>query len=140
MRLITKDGRVSNRFGIVCILAAAVMWGHIGLFVRYFEKLGVGSISLVFVRALITVIVMGIFLFIKDRKLLYVNLRHLPVFLGTGIVSFAFFNICYMFSIVENSLSVAAVLLYTSPIWVVTLSAIFLRTGSPFKKGSRSSR
>ena len=53
------------------------------------------------------------------------------------ICSFLFFNICYMSSIGENSLSVACILMYTSPFWVTALSApLFKEKLTPRKFGA----
>jgi drug/metabolite transporter (DMT)-like permease len=59
----------------------------------------------------------------KGPSLLKIRFRDIWLFLGTGICSFLFFNICYMTAINEASLSVAGILLYTSPFWVLLLSA-----------------
>jgi len=45
-----------------------------------------------------------------------------------GIVSFAFFNICYLKSMeLNNSLGTACILMYTAPIFIMLLSAILFK-------------
>lgn len=110
------------RLGEAAVLLAAFMWGCIGLFTRNMQEKGFTSVQIVAVRAFVTVILMLIIILITDRRLLKVDLRDMWMFFGTGILSFLFFNICYMSSIGENSLSVACILMYTSPIWVSALS------------------
>lgn len=51
-----------------------------------------------------------------------------------GIASYLFFNYCYMTSIGINSLSVAALLMYTSPIWVTAAGAIFFKEKLTLRK------
>jgi drug/metabolite transporter (DMT)-like permease len=49
------------------------------------------------------------------------------MFFGTGILSFFLLNYCYLSAIERTSMSVAAVLLYTAPAFVVLLSALLFR-------------
>lgn len=48
-------------------------------------------------------------------------------FIGTGLVSIVFFSYCYFRNVEESSAAVAAILMYTSPIFVTLLSAIFFK-------------
>lgn len=107
----------------ILVAAAAVLWGTMGIWVRGLNAYGLGSMDIVALRAIGTTISMGIVLFIYDRKLLYIRGKDIWCFLGTGIASILFFNYCYFKSIELTSLSTAAVLLYTSPVFVVLLSA-----------------
>lgn len=116
-----------SRLGEVAVLLAASLWGCIGIFTRNMLTLGFTSVQIVAVRAFITVIIMFLTILLTDRSLLKVRIRDLWMFFGTGICSFLFFNICYMSSIGENSLSVACILMYTSPIWVAALSIPLFR-------------
>lgn len=109
------------------IAASAVMWGCIGLFVRRLSSLGLGSMQLVAVRSVITFAAMLIYMLIFDRRGLYVRFRDLWCFAGTGICSVVFFNFCYFKAINLSSLSAAAVLLYTSPVFVMILSALLFK-------------
>lgn len=113
---------IKNRLGEVAVLLAAVLWGTIGIFTRTMSENGFSAVQTVAVRAFITVIIIGFIIAIKDPKLFKIKLRDLWMFFGTGICSFLFFNICYMSSIGENSLSIACILMYTSPIWVTSLA------------------
>ena len=113
---------IKNRLGESAVLLSAMLWGCIGIFTRTMNGNGFSAVQIVAVRAFITVIIIGLVVLIKDPRLLKIKLCDLWMFLGTGICSFLFFNICYMSSIGENSLSVACILMYTSPIWVTALA------------------
>lgn len=104
------------------VLLAGTLWGTMGLFVRKFNEVGLGSLEISQVRASFTVAIMLVMLGIFNRKLLKVHFRDLWVFFGTGICSVMFFNYCYFKTISLTSLSVAAVLLYTAPAIVMVLS------------------
>ena len=67
------------------------------------------------------------FLFFTDRTALFIVPRDWYYFFGTGVCSLLFFNWCYFSAITRSSMSVAAVLLYTSPVFVTLMSALFFR-------------
>lgn len=109
------------------ILASAFLWGTMGLFVKILSGIGFSLIQIVFVRTFPTALIMFLYLFITDRKLLQIRVRDLWMFFGTGIVSFTFFNLCYFSSVQLSSISVAVVLLYTAPVFVTLMSLLFFR-------------
>lgn len=113
---------LKSRLGDASVLLAAAMWGCIGLFTRTMQAAGFTTVQTVAVRAIITFLLTAVIILIVNPKLFKINPRDLWMFFGTGILSFLFFNVCYMSSISENSLSVACILLYTAPIWVASLS------------------
>ena len=105
------------------ILLAGILWGCMGLFVRPLNNRGLSSWDIVFLRAVLTTVFMAVILFVKDRKLFRIRLKDLWCFLGTGLLSIVFFNLCYFTEITITSLSVAAILLYTAPAFVMVISA-----------------
>ena len=118
---------ISPALGTLFILLAGCSWGSIGIFIRTFNKLELGSMEIVALRSVFTAVFMALFLLVYDRKLLVIRLKDIWCFAGTGIVSMAFFNICYFRLITVSSLSVAAVMLYTAPVFVMALSAVLFR-------------
>ena len=105
------------------ILLAGILWGCMGLFVRPLNDKGLSSWDIVFLRAVLTTVFMAALLLIRDRKLFAIRLRDIWCFLGTGLLSIVFFNFCYFKEITITSLSVAAILLYTAPAFVMVISA-----------------
>lgn len=111
-----------------CILIAGALWGFTGVFVRYLSEVGLSSFQMLICRASTTVILLLVFEAITDRKKLIVKLRHLPLFAAMGLCSVTAFNYCYFNAILKlESMAAAAVLLYTSPIFVMLLSAVFFK-------------
>lgn len=111
----------------VLILMGALFWGIIGIFVRTLTPLGFSAIELVTLRSYITSIGLIVILMLTDPKKLKIRLSHLWYFVGTGLLSFVFFNTCYFKAMEYASLSVAAILLYTAPFFVMGMSAVFFR-------------
>ena len=105
------------------IMLAGILWGCMGLFVRPLNEKGLNSWDIVFLRTVLTTVFMALILVIKDRKLFKIKLKDVWCFLGTGLLSIVFFNLCYFKEITITSLSVAAILLYTAPAFVMIISA-----------------
>lgn len=115
-------------FNIFLVALSGILWGCIGLFTTPLKELGIDSISIIAVRSLLTAIMLGIILLIFDKKLFKIRLHDLWQFIGMGIVSFAFFNICYLKSMeLNNSFGTACILMYTAPIFIMLLSAILFK-------------
>lgn len=121
--------------GRLLILFAGILWGCMGLFVRPLNEWGLSSWDIVFLRALLTSIFMFILIFIKDKNLFKIKLRDSWCFAGTGLLSIVFFNLCYFTEITITSLSVAAILLYTAPAFVMVISAFCFKERLTLRKG-----
>ncbi len=109
---------------MILILTAGILWGCMGLFVRPFNEMGLTTWDIVFLRAILTTVFMAVVLLIKDKRLFKIRLKDIWCFFGTGILSIVFFNMCYFKEITVTTLSVAAILLYTAPAFVMIISAI----------------
>lgn len=104
------------------VLAAGICWGVSGLFNRNLSVLGFTSTGIVIVRNLGAAALLALALLLTDRGAFRIQRKHLPYFLGTGIVSLLIFTLCYFRSQQINSLALAAILMYTAPAFVVLLS------------------
>ena len=111
----------------LCVLLAGTLWGSMGLFVRKLNAVGLYALDIVQLRIAISLVLVGLYLLIFARDKLRVRLRDLCCFAGTGIVSLLLFSWCYFSGMQEVSLSVMAVLLYTSPAFIVLLSVLLFR-------------
>lgn len=105
------------------IVISAVLWGSMGLFTRTLTALGYSTFQLVFCRAALTSLSLIVFFLITDREKLKIKLKDFWIFLLTSLVSVILFNFCYMNAINSGSISIAATLLYTAPIFVMIISA-----------------
>lgn len=101
---------------------------------RGISAYGVNSLQITFFRSAVTAVLLFLFLFLFDRRKLRVQWKDLWCFIGSGICSIVFFNFCYFQAIQMTSLSVAAILLYTAPIFVTILSAVLFHEKITRKK------
>ncbi len=118
---------MKNKLPSLFILSAAFLWGLTGIFVRNLNTAGLDNMQLLFFRSFVTCITLFVYLFITDRSKLKIVLKDIWIFIGTGVLSFTLFGICYFYTIANASMSLAAMLLYTSPFFVMIMSAIFFR-------------
>lgn len=106
---------------------SGIMWGSAGIFVRILTEYGMDSITIVESRVVPAVVILLGGLFIADKNLLKVKLRDIWIFLCTGVLSMLGLNLCYNEAIKELTLSLAAVLLCLSPVFVLGLAAVIFK-------------
>ena len=111
--------------GTLFIFAAAVMWGIAGLFVRKLSEYGVSPAGTVFYRCFFTALIIGAAMLTVNKNGFKIHIKDLYLFSGNGVFSIVMFNFCYYQTMRLSTLSVAAVLLYTAPIFVMIMS-VFL--------------
>ena len=118
-----KDNK--SIIGPALIIVAAVFWGTMGIFVRALGEYGLSSFQIVCLRVSFAAVIFALCLLVKDRSGFKISLKDIPLFLGLGFGSILFFTVCYFTAIRMMSLSTAAILLYTSPIWIMLMSMLF---------------
>lgn len=123
-----------NVIGPALIIIAGCFWGSMGIFVRKLEAYGFNPIQIVSIRVTLAALIFSLILFIKDRSGFKISLRDIPLFLGLGVGSILFFTVCYFTAITMMSLSTAAILLYTSPVWIMLMSVMFFHEKLDKKK------
>ena len=116
------------------ILAAAALWGMIGLWNRRLMAAGLSPLSVVLVRNLGGCALLALFFTLRDRSVFRVERRHLKYFFGTGVVSVLLFTVCYFSCQKLCSLAVASILMYTATSFVVLLSALLWKEPVTGKK------
>ena len=115
--------------GYLLILAAGALWGTIGFFATLLANLGMKAGPVAFFRVLSSTVMLALVLLIKGKglSLFRISRRGLFSCMLIGVVSQAFYNVCYMNTIEQNGMATAAVFLYTSPVYVALLSRLLFR-------------
>ena len=119
---------------VLCVLASGCLWGSMGVFVRHLNAAGLSAMQIVEIRSIITAVLTLAGTALIRPQLLRIRLRDLWCFAGTGLCSVLFFNFCYFRAMEYMSLSAAAVLLYTTPVFVMLLSALLFREKLSWRK------
>ena len=123
--ILSENG--SERRAVAEVLFAAACWGCIGLFTRYLSGLGMSPLAIAFFRSFAAAAMLAGWLGVRDRKTFRIRARDIWMFVGTGFVSIGCFNVFYFMTQTYTTLSVAAVLLYTAPFFVIFMSRLFFK-------------
>ena len=113
--------------GSLCAMIAGIVWGTMSIFVENLKDIGISTMAIVFLRTSLTAILITLCLALFKRELFKIRLKDIWIFLGNGILSLVAFTFCYFNSIVKSSAAIAAVLLYTAPVFVMILSLVIFK-------------
>ena len=74
------------------IILAACLWGTMGVFVNGLSAIGLTTVQIAMLRALVSLALITCLILFKNRSLFKIRLHDLWMFFGTGIVSYFLFN------------------------------------------------
>ena len=109
------------------VILAASLWGAVGLFTRYLYAFGFEAAQVAAIRCFVAAISIVIFLLIKDKGKLKISLKHIKYFFFTGVIGIALCYVAYFTTMKLGSLSVATILLYTAPFFVMVASSFLFK-------------
>lgn len=112
---------------VLAIMAAACLWGFIGWFSYVLMFYGFSPLQVTAVRTIAGAVFMTALLLLRSPQLLKIIPRDIWMFIGTGIFSVLFFNLFYLLTFTFSSLSIAVMLLYTAPAFVMLLSVLLFK-------------
>ncbi len=112
---------------LLFVLLSGVLWGVISVFIRPLSAAGLNAMQICFVRLLIAAPVFLIVTLSVSPSKMKFRLKDVWMFIGTGVVSVVLFNVCYFYTIIHSEASIAVVLLYTSPIFVMIFSILLFK-------------
>lgn len=125
---------IKSRKSDLCVITAGVLWGIIGIFIKNLSAGGLDSFQITGIKMAIAAPFYVLFLLVKDKSKLKVKLKDIWIFVGTGVISVTLFSFCYFYTMVQSEASLAVVLLYTSPIFIMILSAVLFREKITLRK------
>lgn len=113
---------------------SGIMFGASGVFVRRLNAYGIDNFTVLFLRVAFAMLAMLIGILIYDRTLFKIKFKDIPLFIGTGLLGMFGLNLCYNEALNRLTLSLAAVLLSTAPIFVMFFAAIIFKERVTRKK------
>lgn len=121
--------------GLLTVGTAASIWGTLGFFAKLLYAEGVSFEALVAVRASVGWAAMLLFLLLtQELGSLQIARRDLLFLVPLGLVGVGAFYLLYFFTVRESTVGTAAILLYSSPAFVVVLAWIFLKEPLGFSR------
>jgi drug/metabolite transporter, DME family len=113
---------------VLAVAAAASTWGTLGIFSKMLYADGVSFEALVAFRAVVGwLAVVSFLLATGGTRRLSVARRDLMFLAPLGLVGIGLFYLFYFYTVRESAVGTAAVLLYSSPAFVVVLAWLFLK-------------
>ncbi|KLI17371.1 EamA family transporter [Brachyspira hyodysenteriae] len=123
-----------KKFIPILPILSGIFWGGGGIFIRRLMELNINSFTVVSSRVIVASIIFFICVFLYDRSLIKIKLKDLWIFVSAGILGILGLNICYNEAVKQLSLSLSAVLLSLSPIFVLIFANIFFKEKITVKK------
>lgn len=123
----------AGRAGVAAVLAAAILWGTIGVLSFALYRLGVGPWEVAFWRAALSAagLLLHLALF-RPAALRVPGVRDAAILSAFGAVGVGLFYVSFQLANYLTSVAVAVVLLYTAPVFVTLGAALFL--GEPLTR------
>ncbi len=118
--------------GLLMVSFAGICWATTGLFGTFLFREGLDPVNVASTRSVLAAILFLVFLLAAHPRKLIVSPRQIAMLSLGGLAGIAIFNIFYLSAISAAGMSTAVVLLYTSPVFAVMLSRIFL--GEPLSR------
>lgn len=118
--------------GYAFIIAAALLWATLGPVARYLLQEGVSALEIGFWRAAIAAA-----LFAGHASLIRaggVARRDLPAVGGFALLGVALFYLAFFRAVETGGAALAAILLYTAPVWVALAARLWLREAITIRK------
>lgn len=122
-----------NKKAFLYIIAAGVLWGTSGIFFNLLTPYGFSPMQMTAMRATVSALVMIIYTLYTDRRLFCVSPKKIVAFAISGLCIFAT-AFCYYTSMKASSVSVAVILMYTAPVFVMIISVAFFGEKFNFAK------
>lgn len=120
--LISRGIYMTGKKAVTAIVFAGVFWGIVGIFVKALSSSGLDVMQVVALRMICAALSLFLVLLLFAPKKLKIDLRHLPLLLGIGFFGLELSIYFYFYTAIQSQTSVAVVLLYTSPAFVLLLS------------------
>ncbi len=113
---------------------SGVLWGSAGIFVRRLDAFEFDNCTMIFIRIVVAVLMLFLGILLIDRAMLKIRIKDIWVFVVCGVFGILGLNLCYNQAIAGLTLSLAAVLLSMSPVFVMVLATFVLKEKITVKK------
>lgn len=118
-------------------MIGACGWGCTGFFVNKLSQIGLSPMQIAAIRVGSGAGIFFVYVLLTKRVAFSFALKDIGLFVGTGVLSLSLFTWSNFNAISLSSMSVASVLLYTSPVFVLILAAVlFKEKVTPRKVGA----
>ena len=125
----------NNFIGYIEILITGIVWGFIGVFVKELSILGASSELIAFFRVFFAFVFALIIALIIYKPIAFILTREQLFWcILDGVITQGIFNVAYASCVEKSGVAIAAVLLYTSPVFNAIISYIAFKEKLGFKR------
>lgn len=123
-----RDIIMNKKQGHFLVFIAGVLWGFIGVFVKYMDYNGANVETISFLRVTFALFIMVTFFIVKFgiRKLI-IDKKTICICALLGIICHGVYNICYSAAVTFSGVTVSAVLLDIAPVFTLCFSVILFK-------------
>lgn len=125
---------MSELVGFIYVLLAGLGFGFLGVFGRLGFQRGLSVGEILTWRFLLAAALLWIYLFLFKRKLIHLSRKQILISSALGVFGYSLFSTLYFMSIQGISISLAALLLFTFPIFVNIGAFFFLKEKMSLKQ------
>lgn len=118
---------VKQTRGYALIVVASILWGTMGILAKLSYEYGIDPVTLIALRLLISFATLAVALALFAKTSFKVQRTDAFLFLILGIFATAFQRISYFYAVDFATPTVAAILFYTYPVFVVFSASLFLK-------------
>ncbi len=118
---------MNDMTGFIYVLLAGIGFGFLGIFGRFAFQRGLSVGEILTWRFIFASIILWTYLLIFKRKLIFLSRAQILISVVLGLFGYSLFSTLYFMSIEGISVSLAALLLFTFPIFVTIGAHFFLK-------------
>jgi drug/metabolite transporter (DMT)-like permease len=118
---------MKEAYGYLLIAVASIIWGTMGIFGEFAFAYGINPATLIALRLLVSSLTIVIPIALFRKELFRIQKRDLPKFLIFGIVATALQRVTYFYAVDLTTVTMAAMLFYTYPIFVTIVASVFFK-------------
>ena len=120
--------------GVIFALLAGLTWGVQNVWVKMLSGYGLEPLQISFIKVFFAAVSLAVIQLIRNPKALRIDIKDIWIFLGTGILATAGYSYFGFYTTVHGGVAISEVLTYTSPIFVMLISAIAFKEKITVKK------
>ena len=79
---------------------------------------GISALRLTQIRTVGAFLILFLYVYLKNKKSLKINIKELPILIIFGLFGFAAVNVFYFLAILKLNVGIALIIEFTAPIWI----------------------
>lgn len=130
-----KNLALNKKLCVVLVLLAGCFWGMTGFYVRLLSSYGISSVQIACIRNITAPVILLLIALVKYKGFPKLKKKSdIVLFAASGLFSVFLTSIFYFATISKASVSVACILMYTAPVFVIVFSFFIFKEKIGMKK------